>query len=495
MAQNPQTSTAAQDRGKRYRLSDLSRLSGVSREMLKYYFRVGLLPRAKKSRAGWSSYGERELNLTRLVREYQSQTPLTLPQIAEVFQGARHDVQQLELGLLSGKFERQSSASDVVVGLALPPESDTVAVEVPEKFLAELREAGLAPTHRRLNSGEERVAALIHQGVQEGLPLSFFVRGQGLLEQVVEAEMEAMMGVDLPASSVEKQNARIVESNRLINRWLTLAKDTLLQKRFIKAYLGSRKQYEEIQRWIYVPSEAFVRKHGIEEELKELEARAAKNPKKHLPELAEGLLVLGRNDAGAKAVKEALAAGSATLQTLLAAIRVEQVRSNFTASAELTARILELYPEKPAALAAAAIDAFLQASRTFASNQGNLWLAKAARLHGKALASKPDDPRDLFDRRMLQALSHANLPGAFGGSRQAEQEVALAIEQLHSGETLGFALPSMPKIHEVAIYYYLAQIRVRNGDAGGADQAFREVVQRDPASHFGAAAFEKIGGK
>jgi len=92
-----------------YRLSDLSKLSGVSREMLKFYFRTGLLPRERTQRRKWSSYSETYIQLIRLIRQFQRQTRLTLPQIARVFQDYQHDPKAIQLGLLSGQLTSRTN--------------------------------------------------------------------------------------------------------------------------------------------------------------------------------------------------------------------------------------------------------------------------------------------------------------------------------------------------------------------------------------------------
>ena len=86
-----------------YRISELVDASGVSRDMIKYYLRAGLLPPAEKPRANLSLYTVRHLRLIALVRKFQEQTRLSLPQIADVFRNADFDPSNIEIELLSAR--------------------------------------------------------------------------------------------------------------------------------------------------------------------------------------------------------------------------------------------------------------------------------------------------------------------------------------------------------------------------------------------------------
>ena len=80
-----------------YRMSALVEISGVSRDMIKYYLRAGLLPQPRKPRPNLSLYSDNHLLLIRLIQRVQQQTSLSLPDIAEAFPNAQAVNQTLRL--------------------------------------------------------------------------------------------------------------------------------------------------------------------------------------------------------------------------------------------------------------------------------------------------------------------------------------------------------------------------------------------------------------
>jgi DNA-binding transcriptional MerR regulator len=86
MARQRHTAPARED--SRYRMSELVDVSGVSRDMIKYYLRAHLLPKPVKPRPNLSLYTENHLLLIQLILRIQQQTTLSLPEIASAFQAA-----------------------------------------------------------------------------------------------------------------------------------------------------------------------------------------------------------------------------------------------------------------------------------------------------------------------------------------------------------------------------------------------------------------------
>lgn len=84
----------------RYRIGDIARLLGVSADTLRYYEKIGLLPRVGRSGAGLREYGERDVSRLRFIQRAQKMG-FSLAEIAHLLamrenpQQARDDVRTL----------------------------------------------------------------------------------------------------------------------------------------------------------------------------------------------------------------------------------------------------------------------------------------------------------------------------------------------------------------------------------------------------------------
>ena len=85
---------------KRYRIGDIARLLAISADTLRYYEKIGLLPRVGRSGAGLREYGERDVSLLRFIQRAQKMG-FSLAEIAHLLamrenpQQARDDVRTL----------------------------------------------------------------------------------------------------------------------------------------------------------------------------------------------------------------------------------------------------------------------------------------------------------------------------------------------------------------------------------------------------------------
>ena len=95
----------------RYRIGDLARLLGVSADTLRYYEKIGLLPRVGRSISGLREYGERDVSRLRFIQRAQKMG-FSLAEIAHLLtmrenpQQARDDVRTLTALKLSETEER-----------------------------------------------------------------------------------------------------------------------------------------------------------------------------------------------------------------------------------------------------------------------------------------------------------------------------------------------------------------------------------------------------
>lgn len=90
----------------RYRIGDVTRLLGLSADTLRYYERIGLLPRVQRSPSGIRYYTERDLSRLRFIRRAQ-RMHFTLAEIGELLKmredprHARDEVRRLTAAKLA----------------------------------------------------------------------------------------------------------------------------------------------------------------------------------------------------------------------------------------------------------------------------------------------------------------------------------------------------------------------------------------------------------
>jgi len=83
-----------------YRIGQVTEILGLSPDTLRYYEKLGLLPRVTRTSSGVRSYSERDISRLRFIRRAQ-QMNFSLAEIAELLkmrtdpQGARNGVRQL----------------------------------------------------------------------------------------------------------------------------------------------------------------------------------------------------------------------------------------------------------------------------------------------------------------------------------------------------------------------------------------------------------------
>ncbi len=101
-----------------YRISDVSRLLGISTDTLRYYEKIGLLPAVQRSTGGVRIYRDRDLSRLRFIRRAQAMN-FSLAEIGELLQmredpqHARDEVRELTRRKLA-EVERQLGELDTL---------------------------------------------------------------------------------------------------------------------------------------------------------------------------------------------------------------------------------------------------------------------------------------------------------------------------------------------------------------------------------------------
>lgn len=86
------TSSSSHTERSRYRISDITRLTGLSADTLRYYEKINLLPPVHRTASGVRSYDERDLSRLRFIQRAKSMN-FSLEEIARLLE-MREDPQQ-----------------------------------------------------------------------------------------------------------------------------------------------------------------------------------------------------------------------------------------------------------------------------------------------------------------------------------------------------------------------------------------------------------------
>lgn len=206
------------DAGPTYRMSELVEASGVSRDMIKYYLRTGLLPPALKPRANLSHYTFEHLQLIGLIRKFQDQTKLSLQQIAELFKSVGFDRSSIEIEFLSARHSLDDDSN--IIPLHSGQKSAT-GPALPAAFRDELREAALLEPSAE---NEQQIAGLLWAAREAGVPLSFFKSVKAKLAELADLEVKTLIAIKRPELTFSETMDNVTDVDRIINRWMITEK-------------------------------------------------------------------------------------------------------------------------------------------------------------------------------------------------------------------------------------------------------------------------------
>ncbi|MDX1734264.1 MAG: MerR family transcriptional regulator, partial [Halioglobus sp.] len=196
-----------------YRISELAAASGVSRDMIKYYLRANLLPKARKPRPNLSLYSDTHLRLIDLILQFQAKTRLSLQEIGDLFQQAGYDPGTIEMELLA---DRHVGGGDNII----PFDGNTterIALPCPADFVDALLEAGLIDGPLPLDEHREKLAGLLWASREQGVPLGFFTAARSQLLELADLEVKSLIGIKRPGLDYNAVLESVSGADQLIN--------------------------------------------------------------------------------------------------------------------------------------------------------------------------------------------------------------------------------------------------------------------------------------
>ena len=471
------------------KIGELVKRTGVSREMVKYYLRAGLLPQPVKPRPNLSLYDDRHEALIGLILRFQAQTKLSLAEIAEVFGQAHYDPGAIELELLSAKHNTGSTAT--ILPFA-DESSETDNLDLPEDFLTLLADEGLLDTDNTTYEIRQS-AGLLWAAHREGIPLEFFTQARQSIKALADLEVKTMLEIQRPHLQFSEVVESITDVDRIINRWIISEKTHTARSTFSRILANAEAALTTVHDAIYVPSEVFNTRHETTATLDALESEADKSADSASFDAACRSAVL-------------LADFERAVRIADRAIRCHPKDPLFTGfkclalcmdkrlddAMDCTALLADSDSRHPVILEARLLTMLMHAARLSGLSDSSQLLKEAAELFREPVDVPSNSDADAIEAALLEARAKTLFPDAFAwrdGVRTRLESLQRALEDVSV-----YPLPSaaLRQVYQIYGAYYLGQLYEEEGDTQTARAYYEDVIKRDPASNFGEMAYLKL---
>ena len=271
------------------RIGAIADRTGVSKELIHHYLRLGLLPRPK--RAGL--YGPTHVRLLSIIKRLREERFLPLPRIRQLATLHRHDPERIELALLSGPEPAQDESETLDLDELCARTGIDHATIGAWIDLGLLRSAGPDGAPSRFTHKDANVATLVQRGTALGIPLESFRTIRSYVEVAFELEQALFLprpqGVpDLGELARDFALRRDIASGFVIN--VLGARIEAELHRFLHE---TTREAQALPLSQYRPSEAFLRRHGLDEQIRACLGRGRQSPDE-LPELLRLFFVAGK---------------------------------------------------------------------------------------------------------------------------------------------------------------------------------------------------------
>lgn len=476
-----------------YRISELVDAAGVSRDMIKYYLRAGLLPPAHKPRPNLSHYTDDHLRLIGLIRKFQEQTRLSLQQIAKVFDKAAFDPSAIEIELLSARHGADDDNTIIPLDAA---RKRSAGISLPHEFLDTLEGVSLLEPEDSQNS--DQVAGLLWAAHEAGVPLSFFETAKAKLAELADLEVKTLIGIRHPQLSFERTVDKVRDVDHIINRWMVAEKSRQIRSQFQRVLDNSERAIASLLDTIYRPSELFLERHQAEATLARLVAAPQDDPPvlTHALELCLATLSLGAYEETISLAGAALDAGAnPDIATAFIAI-AHGIQGDVDTAYAFACQLEDCRNTHPVILQARIASILLKASRLGGVADTNEMMKMAAdlflQLPTQSAGSHPEAV-------LLLARANVAFPD-FANSREAAIDALGQLQRrLDSDgiEIAGLGIPgleqNLEQVYRIYVLHYLGTLHDMAGNREAARANFEGVLQIDPASNFGVAAYRRLG--
>jgi len=475
-----------------YRISELVEAAGVSRDMIKYYLRAGLLPPARKPRPNLSLYTDNHRALIGLIRQFQEQTKLSLQDIAAVFRAADYDADAIEIELLSTRH------SDATIIPLKTGSRQARELNLPGDFLRELERSSLLEEADQNAQDREQLAGLLWAAHNAGVPLSFFETARDTLAQLADLELKTLIGIKRPDVSFGDTLDNVANIDRIINRWMNAEKSRRIRNQFQRVVDNSERATYTLLDNIYKPSHLFRERHRVSEQLaalaRTLEPGDASAQAGH--DLSFACLLFGEYELAIDTAQAALAEAPGDALAIALLALAHGLQNNVDKAFEYGAQLEQCDNDHPAILQARLLALLLQVAKLSGVADTGELMKRA----GELFLELPAQPTENEAEETL-LLARANV--AFPDFANSRERAISALESLlQKLVQRSVQLPllanadlsaSLRQVYLIYVLYYLGMLHAMNGDADDAAACFEKVIQIDPASNFGEKAYLQLG--
>jgi DNA-binding transcriptional MerR regulator len=478
-----------------YRISDLIAASGATRDKIKYYLRADLLPPATKPRANLSLYSENHLKLIELIRRFQEQTKLSLPDIAKVFRAASYEANVIEIELLSARYSLNEDDNIIPLKTNL---QNTRNLNFPAEFLQQLENTSLLQHSEKSEQDEEQLAGLLWAAHNAGVPLTFFENAREKLAEFADLEVKTLIAIKRLDLNFSNMVDNVTDVNRIISRWMVAETSRQIRSQFQRVIDNSERAISTLVDTIYVPSVLFRQRHGLDQILSNITEELDSHPP--LPEQAHALcfacLLLGEYEKAIAIGQTALAAApDEPIATAVLAL-ANGLLNNVDLAFEHGSQLENSQNKHPVILQARMLSSLLKASKL----SGVTDTAQLMKSAGEIFLDLLQGP-SMDEPEAILTLARANVAFPdFANSRpQAISALQSLMERLEKGTVTLTALPiadlqsSLLIVYRICALYYLGVLSTMNEEHDQASHFFEQVIQLDPASNFGESAYLQLG--
>jgi DNA-binding transcriptional MerR regulator len=257
------------------KISALARDSGVSKELIHHYLREGLLPRPRQA----GDYDVRHLRLLKLVKRLREERFLPLPVIRQLVEFHGHDPERIELVLLSGATSTPAAATRPLPATEehLGPEDLERRSGAPRDVVERCRAAGLVRS--TVEDGDAvytpedaNVVSLVHRGTAMGIPFDSFRTIRSYVEIAFDLERASFLPRVEQRPDLGELAREFAARKEIASGFVMNVLSTLIQAHLRRSMDEGVREAGALARSFYRPSEAFLRRHGIDTEIEELRA-------------------------------------------------------------------------------------------------------------------------------------------------------------------------------------------------------------------------------